>query len=148
SRRSDVMSGWQITQQYAQMLIAAGRTAEAIDELLAAIDGVRSLGIRQPATQLQVILARAHADSDPGRAADLAGEAVTAARDGQFLLLEGQALTVLAVALRRLGRDAEAIAAAKEALGVHEQTGHEPGREETAALLAELEGADRTGAPE
>ncbi|GIE74871.1 SARP family transcriptional regulator [Actinoplanes philippinensis] len=148
ARRSDVMSSWQITQQHAQMLIAAGRTAEAIDELLAAIDGVRSLGIRQPATQLQVILARAHADSDPGRAADLAGEAVAAARDGQFLLLEGQALTVLAVALRRLGRDAEALAAAKEALGVHEQTGHEPGREETAALLAELEGADRTGTPE
>ena len=38
--------------------------------------------------------------------------------------------------------------AAKEALGVHEQTGHGPGRDETAALLAELEGADRTARPE
>ncbi|MEU4164407.1 hypothetical protein [Actinoplanes sp. NPDC026670] len=134
------MSGWQLTQRHAEMLIASGRAAEAIGELLAALDGVRSLGIRQPATQLLVVLSRAHAGSDPGRAAELAAEAVDAARAGQFLLLEGQALTALAVALRALGRDAEALGAAKEALGVHEQTGHEPGRAETAALLAGLEG--------
>ncbi|BEL02808.1 BTAD domain-containing putative transcriptional regulator [Actinoplanes sichuanensis] len=145
--RVDVMSGWQLTHRHAEMLIASGRAGEAITELVAALDGVRSLGIRQPATQLLVVLSRAHAGSDPERAAELAAEAVDAARAGQFLLLEGQALTALAVALRALGRDAEALGAAKEALGVHEQTGHEPGRAETAALLAELEGADRAAPP-
>jgi hypothetical protein len=63
---------------------------------------------------------------------------------GAFLLLEVQALTALAVALRELGR--EALGAAKEALGVHEQGGHEPGRAETAALLADLEGSMRSSA--
>ncbi|MFC4071580.1 AfsR/SARP family transcriptional regulator [Actinoplanes subglobosus] len=141
--RIDVMSGWQMTHRYAEMLIGSGRAAEAVTELETAIEGVRSLGIQQPATQLLVVLARAHTDGDPGRAAELAAEAADAARKGQFLLLEGQALTALAVALRRLGRGPEARAAAREALGVHERTGHEPGRAETVALLAELAGADR-----
>jgi tetratricopeptide (TPR) repeat protein len=137
--RIDMLNGWQLTQRHAELLIASGRATDAIDLLRPAIEQVSTMvGLQQPATQLLVVLAGAYLGDDPRRAADTAAEAVEAARKGQFLLLEGQALTVLARALHRLGRDTEALDAAREALAVHEQTGHEPGRDETAALLTAL----------
>jgi tetratricopeptide (TPR) repeat protein len=144
--RLDMLNGWQLTQRHAELLIASGRAADAADRLRPAIEQVSAMvGLQQPATQLLVVLAGAYLGHDPRQAADAAGEAVEAARKGQFLLLEGQALTVLAQALHRLGRSPEALEAATEALGVHEETGHEPGRDETAALLAELNGPGRAG---
>jgi DNA-binding SARP family transcriptional activator/tetratricopeptide (TPR) repeat protein len=144
--RIDMLNGWQLTQRHAELLIASGRAAEAVERLRPAIGQVSAMvGLQQPATQLLVVLAGAHLGDDPRQAAEVAAEAVESARKGQFLLLEGQALTILAQALRRLGRDAEAREAAEEALGVHEQTGHQPGRDGTAALLGELDG--QTGRP-
>jgi DNA-binding SARP family transcriptional activator len=136
---TDMLAQSQLSLRYAELLTAAGRTGDAIETLTPALDGARSFGNRHPATRILIALAEAHGRRDPGQAASLAAEAVASARDGQFRLLEGQALTALAVARRRLGRHADARAAAADALRVHEETGHEPGRRKTEELLALLE---------
>jgi hypothetical protein len=118
------------------VLTEAGRHRDAIGLLEPALAEAMTLGNRHPATQITIALARAHTGPDPQRAADLASRGAAQAREGQFRLLEGQALSVLAEARRRQGRSADAADIGRAALRIHEETGHEPGRREVERLLA------------
>jgi DNA-binding SARP family transcriptional activator len=135
---TDALARTQMSYQHGKMLIAAGRRSDGMTVLQAALDLARTLGNRYPATQIMIAIARAHAASNQDEAAVLCAQALDAARKGQFRLLEGQSLTAAAIVHLAAGRRAEAQHAARTALRIHEETGHEPGRLETRRLLDDV----------
>ncbi|MFI1888635.1 ATP-binding protein [Streptomyces jumonjinensis] len=147
---------------YGELLLAQGRTGEAVAELTAAGARLEPRGVRNPAwCPWQLHLARATAREAPGRARALALDAVTSARRYAAPSGIGMALRVaaevtggtertalLTEAVARLERSPAAYERARAlvALGAHQhRTGGEP---ETAAatLRRGLEEALRCGA--
>jgi tetratricopeptide (TPR) repeat protein len=72
---------------------------------------------------------------DVDRAADTALAALGIARQSEYLMLEGQTLTVLAEIREAQHRHDEADRHAQAALRIHTETGHQPGIDRARALL-------------
>jgi DNA-binding SARP family transcriptional activator len=75
-----------------------------------------------------------------------AGQAIELANKVGYLVLEGQALTVLAAILLDQGESGEAADLATQALAAHRETGHRLGEAEALLVLGGV--ADRTGDPD
>jgi hypothetical protein len=83
-----------------------------------------------------------HELGDPDRALEHALDALVLARDSGYRVLEGHALTAVA-AIHLTARPAEAVRYARQALAVHQATGHHLGRLRAADMLRQATAADR-----
>jgi len=94
---TDSLARAQMWHAYGLVLAACGEAAEAVRVLRDALTAARTMRNGQPAAQLMIALAEVERMVGHREvAAELAAEALEAARAGQFAVLEAQALDLLA----------------------------------------------------
>ncbi|SEC54930.1 DNA-binding transcriptional activator of the SARP family [Amycolatopsis tolypomycina] len=117
---------------YAAVLARFGDRPGAIRRYGQALDLIRETGDRYPEVDALIGLAAVTADPEPAR------EALVLAEQAGYRALRGLALTALAGALLARGDRGAAVECAREALALHQETGHGLGEGRTVALLDRL----------
>ncbi|WP_051731947.1 AfsR/SARP family transcriptional regulator [Kitasatospora phosalacinea] len=125
----------------AQLALAAAhlrarRPAEAATAYHEALRSAEASGDRHPQAAALAGLAAARLGTDPPAALRTAERARALARDAEYRMLEGDALTVLARVHVRLCEPHTALALGADALALHRTTGHRPGEARTRLVLA------------
>ncbi|QFQ97529.1 tetratricopeptide repeat protein [Streptomyces phaeolivaceus] len=113
------------------ILLASGRRGEAAQVYREALKQAREHGAYD--LEARALLGLASLPDPPDR--ELAGRALALARRAEYVLVEGEALLVLARAALGHGEPAVAAAHAHEALALHRTTGHRKGEAQALDLL-------------
>ncbi|RAJ31202.1 DNA-binding SARP family transcriptional activator [Kitasatospora sp. SolWspMP-SS2h] len=123
----------------------AHRPAEAAAGHREALRLAEAAGDRHPQAVALTGLAAALLDTDPRAALRTAEHALVLAREAEFRVPEGDALTVLARVRVRLGDPRAALALGTDALALHRASGHRPGEVRARLALALAATALSTG---
>ncbi len=135
-------SGYSLNEAQAFVALSVAQCQQhdhaALDSARNALRIARDTGHRYAEVKAILSLAYALSDLDRRRSASTAAHhALTLARQNRFRLLEGQALTTLASIHHKDGDNELAAHHARQALIIHEQTGHRPGAARTRILLGD-----------